>query len=47
MFAEKINELIKSIFSPLYRAIVYFYYPAIEPKYLSNIKENIIIQITQ
>lgn len=46
MFAEKVNELIKALILPFYRSIIWFYAPAIDPKYLSNIKEEIIIEIT-
>mgnify|MGYP006891260700 CR=1 FL=1 len=47
LFAEKINEVIKMFIYPvLYKTIVYFYLPAIDSKYLENIREQLINEIT-
>lgn len=48
LFNEHLNMIIKQMIVPIfYKTLVWFYTPAIDPNFLNNYKEQLIIILTQ
>ena len=47
LFSERVNDVIKRMIVPvLYKTLIWFYSPAIDPTYLNGFREDLIITLT-